>query len=76
MKMKKRIKKQLWLSPEDATDLKRKAKLCDLAETADIRILISGFVPWEQPDPKFYDAMQELSAIENNISQLAQISGR
>ncbi len=69
--MNKRIKKQFWLSPEDAAELKRKAQVCGLTETAAIRILIRGFIPREQPDEKFYEAMRELSAIGNNINQLA-----
>ena len=69
--MNKRIKKQFWLSPEDAAELKRKAHSCGLSETAAIRILIRGFVPREQPDAKFYEVMRELSAIGNNINQLA-----
>ena len=69
--MNKRIKKQFWLSPEDAAELKRKAQVCGITETAAIRILIRGFVPREQPDAKFYETMRELSAIGNNINQLA-----
>ena len=69
--MNKRIKKQFWLSPEDAAELKRKANLCGITETAAIRILIRGFIPREQPDAKFYETMRELSAIGNNINQLA-----
>ena len=70
--MKERIKKQFWLSPEDAAELKRKAEACGLTETAVIRILIRGFVPKEQPDAKFYEAMRELYVIGNNINQLAE----
>ena len=69
--MKKRIKKQFWLSPEDAAELKQKAQVCGITETAAIRILIRGFIPREQPDAKFYETMRELSAIGNNINQLA-----
>ncbi len=69
--MNKRIKKQFWLSPEDAKELKRKAELAGLTETAVIRILIKGYEPREKPDRRFYDAMRNLSAIGNNINQLA-----
>ena len=69
--MNKRIKKQFWLSPEDAKELKRKAELAGLTETAVIRILIRGYEPREKPDRRFYDAMRNLSAIGNNINQLA-----
>ena len=69
--MQKRIKKQFWLSQEDAADLKRKANLCGLSEAAAIRILIRGFIPKQKPDARFYEAMSKLSAIGNNINQLA-----
>ena len=38
--MNKRIKKQFWLSPKDAEELKRKAELAGLTETAVVRLLI------------------------------------
>ena len=70
-KMNRRIKKQFWLSPQDARELKRKAKLCGITETAVIRILLHGYEPKEKPDARFYEAMRQLSAIGNNINQLA-----
>ncbi|MCI6254222.1 plasmid mobilization protein [Eubacterium coprostanoligenes] len=69
--MNKRIKKQFWLSPKDAEELKRKAELVGLTETAVVRLLIRGYEPREKPDGRFYDAMRNLSAIGNNINQLA-----
>ena len=69
--MNKRIKKQFWLSPKDAEELKRKAELARLTETAVVRLLIRGYEPREKPDVRFYDAMRNLSAIGNNINQLA-----
>lgn len=69
--MKQRIKKQFWFSPQEAKELKRKAKLCGITETAVIRILLRGYEPREKPDAIFYDTMRELSAIGNNINQLS-----
>ena len=69
--MNKRIKKQFWLSPKDAEELKRKAELAGLTETAVVRLLIRGYEPREKPDGRFYEAMRNLSAIGNNINQLA-----
>ena len=69
--MNKRIKKQFWLSPNDAEELKRKAELAGLTETAVVRLLIRGYEPREKPDVRFYDAMRNLSAIGNNIYLLA-----
>ena len=70
--MQRRIKKQFWLSPQDARELKRKAELCGITETAVIRILLHGYEPKEKPDARFYEAMRQLSAIGNNINQLAR----
>ena len=69
--MQRRIKKQFWLSPQDARELKRKAKLCGITETAVIRILLNGYEPKEKPDARFYEAMRQLAVIGNNINQLA-----
>ena len=69
--MKNRIKKQIWLSEEDNAELKRKAALMGLTETAVFRLLLRTYEPKERPDECFYEAMRELSAIGNNINQLA-----
>ena len=69
--MKQRIKKQFWFSPQDAQEFKRKAELCGVSESAVIRILLRGYEPREKTDAIFYDTMRELSAIGNNINQLA-----
>ena len=72
MKMSKRtIKKQFWLSRSEAQDLQKKAKKACLSEAGLIRLLLKGYEPREKPDADFYEAMKELSAIGNNINQLA-----
>ena len=69
--MNKRIKKQFWLFPQEVAELKRKAEIAGISETAVIRLLIRGYEPREKPDGNFYEAMRKLSAIGNNINQLA-----
>ena len=69
--MNKRIKKQFWLSPQEVAELKRKSEIAGISETAVIRLLIRDYEPREKPDGRFYDAMRNLSAIGNNINQLA-----
>ena len=54
-----------------AQDLQKKAKKACLTEAALVRLLLRGYEPREKPDERFYDAMRELSAIGNNINQLA-----
>ena len=68
--MNKRIKKQFWLFPQEVAELKRKAEIAGISETAVIRLLIRGYEPREKPDNNFYEAMRKLSAIGNNINQL------
>lgn len=69
--MNKRIKKQFWISPQEVAELKRKAELAGISETAVIRLLIRVYEPREKPDSNFYEAMRKLSSIGNNINQLA-----
>lgn len=69
--MKRTVKKQVWFSKAEAQDLQKKAKKACLSEAALIRLLLRGYEPREQPDSRFYDSMRELSAIGNNLNQLA-----
>ena len=69
--MKRTIKKQFWFSSDEAQDLQKKAKRTCLSEAALVRLLLRGYEPRERPDERFYDAMRQLSAIGNNINQLA-----
>ena len=71
--MKRTVKKQFWFSKAEAQDLQKKAKKACLTEAALVRLLLRGYEPREKPDERFYDAMRELSAIGNNINQLAMI---
>ena len=69
--MNKRIKKQFWLLPQEVTELKRKAELAGISESAVVRLLIRGYEPREKPDERFYAVMRNLSVIGNNINRLA-----
>ena len=68
---KRNVDKHIWFDGQEAQDLQKKAKKACLTEAALIRLLIRGYEPREKPDERFYDAMRELSAIGNNINQLA-----
>ena len=68
--MKRTVKKQFWLSRDEAQELQRKAKKACLSEAGLIRLLVKGYEPKEKPDDRFYDVMRELSAIGNNLNQL------
>ena len=66
------IKKQVWLNREEATLLKKKAKKVGLNESELLRNLIVGFEPREKPDERFYEALNQMRAIGNNLNQIAR----
>ena len=68
---KRNVDKHIWFSRAEAQELQRKAKKACLSEAGLISLLIKGYEPKEKPDDRFYDVMRELSAIGNNINQLA-----
>ena len=68
---KRNVDKHIWFSRAEAQELQRKAKKACGSEAGLIRLLIKGYEPKEKPDDRFYDVMRELSAIGNNINQLA-----
>ena len=69
--MKRTVKKQFWLSREEAEALQKNAESTCLTEAAFVRLLIKGFMPKERPDEQFYKEMKQLAAIGNNINQIA-----
>ena len=66
------IKKQVWLNREEATLLKKKAKRVGFNESELLRNLIVGFEPREKPDERFYEALNQMRAIGNNLNQIAR----
>lgn len=70
--MRRNIEKHILMNREEAKDLEDKARMTCLSEAGLIRLLLKGFHPKEKPDARFYEVMQQLSAIGNNINQLAK----
>lgn len=70
--MRRNIEKHILLNSDEAEDLQIKARKACLSEAGLLRLLLKGYHPKEKPDDRFYEAMQELSAIGNNINQLAK----
>ena len=68
---KRNIEKHILMNKAEAQDLQKKAKRACLSEGGLIRLLLRGYEPREKPDERFYDVMRELSAIGNNINQIA-----
>ena len=52
--MEKRIKKQFWLSSEENDELKQKASLAGISESAVVRLLIRGYEPRGKTKYGFY----------------------
>ena len=69
---KRNIEKHILMNKAEAQDLQKKAKRACLSEGGLIRLLLRGYEPREKPDERFYDVMRELSAIGNNINQIAK----
>ena len=70
--MKKRTEDiHIRLTEQEAEDLKRKASLCGITQSSLIRILLKGYEPREKPDDRFYEVMRQMSAIGNNLNQIA-----
>ena len=68
--MKRTIKKQFWFTREEAQNLQKKAKKACVSETSLVRILLAGYEPKEQPDDRFYHAMNRISDMGNQVEQL------
>ena len=68
---KRNIPIRVWLSKSENAELRRKAKITGLPKSTVIRLLLNNYEPKEKPDTRFYEAMRQLSAIGNNINQLA-----
>ena len=69
--MKRTIDIHIRLTKEEAELWKNKADMTCMSVSSLVRTLMNGFVPREKPDAEFYECMRELSAIGNNINQLA-----
>ena len=62
----------IYLNDCELNQLKIKTQQTGLSKSALIRALITGYAPKEKQDARFYEVMQELSAIGNNINQIAK----
>lgn len=68
---KRNIPVRVWFSEKEYAELNRKAKIAGLPKSTVIRMLLCNYEPKEKTGAKFYEAMRRLSAIGNNINQLA-----
>ena len=68
--MRRTVKKQYWLTPDEDAELKKKAKATCLTEAALTRFLINGFVPKQKPDEKVEEFLHQLIMLGNNLNKL------
>ena len=59
------------LTEEEAEQLYSLVKKSGCSKEAFLRGMVKGYRLCEKPDPEFYKMMRELSAIGNNINQIA-----
>lgn len=71
---KRNIKKNVWLSREEAEQLRMKAIKVGVSEADVLRNLIMDYSPQEKPPTEFYDSIKELRAIGNNLNQIAKVA--
>ncbi len=69
----KGVKKQFWLSREQAEDLRQKAACTCLTESALIRMLLSGYHPPEAPGEDFYKSINKLIEAAEKMYTLAEM---
>lgn len=68
---KRKIAKRIWLNEMEERELKRKAKKSGVSQSGLVRSLIRGYEPKEKPGKELFEALRQLSAIGNNVYQLA-----
>lgn len=61
----------MFLSEKEYELLTNKADECCLSRSDFIRFLILGYQPRAKPTAEFYESMRQLSAIGNNLNQIA-----
>ncbi|MDO4486363.1 MAG: plasmid mobilization relaxosome protein MobC [Bacillota bacterium] len=74
--MKRSIKKQIWLSRDEAEMLKKKAKKACLSEAGLMRFLLKGYEPKEKPDEEFYCEMNRMTELAEAIERLSRRADR
>lgn len=68
--MVKDVKKQVWMSRDEAAKLKEMSASACMSEANFIRMLISGYAPRPAPDDKFYEAMELLKDMGDKLENL------
>ena len=67
----RKIQKIFRFNEHEVACLKTSAERAGLDESTYIRFLIMGYDLREKPDERFYDVMNQMRAIGNNLNQIA-----
>lgn len=70
--VRKGVKKQFWMSRDQAEDLRQKAACTCLTESALIRMLLNGYHPPEAPGEDFYKSINVLIETAGKMNTLAE----
>ena len=71
---KRNIRLMIRLNEKENILLIDKVRKSGLSKEAYIRYLISGYIPMEKPSQDFFDMIDQLRRIGNNINQLVMIA--
>lgn len=66
------VKKQIWLSEEEAKDFREKSRKVRINESHLFRLLLSGYHPPEAPPKEFYDDMNAILDVAEKFYALAE----
>ena len=69
--MNRDIKKQFYVNADEDAELKRKADLVCLTEASLVRMLINNFEPKEKPGKEFYEQMNRITELANDLEKLS-----
>ena len=73
---KRNIRLMIRLNEKENILLIDKVRKSGLSKEAYIRYLISGYIPMEKPSQDFFDMIDQLRRIGNNINQLVMIANK
>ena len=69
--MRRDIKKSFWVTREENEEIRRKAQAACLSEAELIRQLVSGYTPAAKPDERFWEVMDLMRGMADNIDMIA-----
>jgi hypothetical protein len=68
---KRNVRAQVWLNRDEAERLESSSDKSGLSRESYLRFLINGYEPKASPPLEYHALLRELSAIGNNLNQIA-----